>query len=116
MAREVTWGKSALEDLHQAALYIARDSQHYAQALIDKASAAAESLLDFPQVGRRVPQLHDESLREFFVQNHRLIYAVGPEAIHVLAFVHGGRDLEALWEREGSSRRSEDDSDPGTVE
>lgn len=109
MAREVRWGEPALEDLHQAADYIARDSRHYAQALIDKAADAARSLVDFPEVGRRVPQIHDPNVRELFVQSYRLIYEVQPTAIDILAFVHGARDLDAWWEREGAPRRAEQD-------
>ena len=111
MAREVAWGRSALQDLQQAAVHIAKDSQHYAQALVDKAATAAEMLVDFPQIGRRVPRLGDDALRELFVQSYRLIYEVRSESIQILAFVHGARDLQALWDREGDARRSEVDSE-----
>ena len=107
MARQVRWGEPALEDLHQAAVYIARDSLHYAQALVDKAAAAARSLLLFPESGRHVPEIHDPSVRELFVQSYRLIYEVQPETVNVIAFVHGARDLAAWWGRENAARHPE---------
>jgi toxin ParE1/3/4 len=110
MARAIRWGEPALEDLHQAADYIARDSQHYAQALIDRAAAAARSLVEVPESGRRVPEIDDPNVRELFVQSYRLIYEVHREAIDILAFVHGARDLAAWWEREQAARRPDQGS------
>ena len=111
MARKIVWDEQALEDLLQAADYISRDSQHYAQALIDKAAAAARSLLVFPESGRRVPEIHDANIRELFVQSYRLIYEVQPEALDVIAFVHGARNLSLWRKKEGSSRHPEEDTE-----
>jgi hypothetical protein len=52
MARRVTWSAPALEDLTAAAEYIARDSRHYAAALVRDARDAARSLARFPERGR----------------------------------------------------------------
>ncbi len=114
MARKVRWGGPAREDLFQAAEYIARDSRHYANALLDAAIDAARSLAVFPERGRRNPEIGDESVREIFVQSYRLIYEIQTDAIDVLAFVHGARDLAAWWEREKNTRSSgADASDAG---
>jgi plasmid stabilization system protein ParE len=53
-------------------------------------------LLLFPESGRRVPEIADPNVRELFVQRYRLIYEIHADTIHVLAFVHGARDLAAL--------------------
>lgn len=107
MAREVRWGGPARDDLFQAAEYIARDSRHYASALLDAARDAARSLSVFPERGRRNPEIGEESVREVFVQSYRLIYEINADAIDVLAFVHGARDLAAWWERAKGTRSSE---------
>lgn len=106
MAREVRWGDPALEDLHQAVEYIARDSRHYAEALLEPAINVSRSLVAFPERGRRVPELHDADARELFVQTYRLIYELRPATIDILAFVHGARDLAAWWEQEQAERKS----------
>lgn len=110
MARQVRWGGPARDDLFQAAEYIARDSRLYANALLDAARDAARSLSVFPERGRRNPEIGDESVREIFVQSYRLIYEVHADAIDVLAFVHGARDLAAWWEREKNNRSSSTDA------
>ncbi|HVT19183.1 MAG TPA: type II toxin-antitoxin system RelE/ParE family toxin [Thermoanaerobaculia bacterium] len=99
MARRVTWSAPALEDLTAAAEYIGRDSRHYAAALVRDARDAARSLDRFPERGRLLGPL-GPNVRELFVQSYRLIYEVRRDAIDILAFVHGARDLAAWWERE----------------
>ena len=105
MARQVRWSEPAREDLFQAATYIARESVHYAEALLEAAGDAGRSLASFPERGRRVVQIADAQVREIFVQSFRLIYEVQEETVDVLAFVHAARDLAAWWEREQAERK-----------
>lgn len=107
MARQVRWSEPAREDLFQAAGYIARDSAHYAEALLEAASAAGRSLAVFSDRGRRIVQIADAQVREIFVQSYRLIYEVQGDTVDVLAFVHAARDLAAWWERERAGRKGE---------
>lgn len=41
-------------------------------------------------------------IRELFVDSYRLIYEVDPELeiVAIAGFIHGARDLAAVWERE----------------
>lgn len=55
MARTVRWTAAAVEDLLEAAEFIARDSPFYAAALVREARAAALSLKRFADRGRVVP-------------------------------------------------------------
>ena len=50
-----------------------------------------------------VPEFEDPELRELILHSYRLDYHVTEEVVHV-GFVHGARDLAALWEREGRSK------------
>ena len=93
MAYRVGWTDSAWQELDAAAQYIARDSSHYASALIDGARLAARSLKKFPRRGRMVPELGDTSVREIFVKQYRLIYEVSADRIIILAFLHGARQF-----------------------
>ncbi len=97
MAREVVWTQHAWSDLDQAADYIARDSPNYAATLLAQARDTARTLDRFAERGRAVPELSDATIREIFVGSFRLVYRILPKRVEVLAFVHGARDLAALW-------------------
>lgn len=93
MAHRVAWTESAWQELEAAAEYIARDSPHFASALIHEAQLAAQSLKKLPQRGRIVPELKDSAVREIFVKQYRLIYEVGSSRVVVLSFLHGARQF-----------------------
>jgi toxin ParE1/3/4 len=93
VAYRVAWTESAWQELEAAAEYIARDSPHFASALIHEAQLAAQSLKRFPLRGRIVPELTDVSVREIFVKQYRLIYEVAPNQVVILSFLHGARQF-----------------------
>jgi toxin ParE1/3/4 len=101
MAREVVWTEIAWRDVEEAADYVAEDSPHYAAAFVREVRDAARSLAHLAERGRVVPEFSDPSIRELLVRSYRLIYRVAGEAVYVTGFIHGARDLERLWEREG---------------
>lgn len=96
MARRVTWTESAWFELESAARFIARDSPHYAAALIADARSAARSLRRFPARGRTVPEINDDTVRELFVKQYRLIYEIQSGEVVILAFIHGARQFPVL--------------------
>jgi len=100
MARKVTWTESAWIDLEEVADYIGKDSPHYAGAFVHEVRDAARSLAYLAERGRTVPEFNDPSIRELFVRSYRLIYQVTEQNVYVVGFIHGARDLVALWERE----------------
>jgi addiction module RelE/StbE family toxin len=98
----VRWTTPAWNDVEEAARFIARDSPRYAIVLQQNAQAAARSLRQFPERGRIVPERNEERLRELIVsKSYRLIYRiVADNEVHVIAFVHGARELDAFLRRE----------------
>lgn len=100
MARKVEWTETAWNDLEAVSEYIAKDSRYYASAFVREVRDAARSLTDLAERGRIVPELGDESIRELFVRRYRLIYKVRDRSVSVIAFIHGARDMRALWDRE----------------
>ena len=100
MARKIVWTESAWRDLEETAEYIAKDSLHYAAALVRQIREAARSLAHLSERGRIVPEFNDPSVRELIVGNYRLIYQLTMKAIYIVGFIHGARDLWALWEKE----------------
>jgi toxin ParE1/3/4 len=104
MARKVVWSGTAWADLEQTADFISRDSPYYAAAFVRETRDAARSLARLAERGRMVPELGDPQIRELIVRNYRLIYLVTSKVCEVVGFVHGARDLEALWEHEERPR------------
>ena len=98
----VIWTTPAWSDVEEVAHFIARDSPRYAVVLQRDAQAAAKSLRQFPRRGRMVPERGDDRLRELIVsKSYRLIYKiVADDEVHVIAFVHGARDVDAFLRRE----------------
>ena len=86
--------------LDEAVAYVARDNRPAAERLLIDALDAAASLDVFSERGRVVPEWNHPSVRELPVQRYRLLYEVTPDEVHVLAFLHGARDL-TRWRVEG---------------
>jgi toxin ParE1/3/4 len=101
MDRRVVWTETAWSDLEQVVTHIAKDSSHYAAAFAREARDALRSLSQLSNRGRVAPEFNDPTVREIFVRSYRLIYTVSKGAVCILCFIHGARDLKALWEREG---------------
>ncbi len=99
MAYSVVWSPEALNDVDDIASYIARDSVFYAAAVVQKILETSRELRDFPQIGRMIPELSDEAIRERFVYSYRLIYQIHDEEILIVAIVHGKRLLGSLGDR-----------------
>ena len=104
MARTVRWTETAIQDLEEAAAFIGRDSRFYAAALMQDIRAAARTLRTFAERGRVVPEIDAPDIRELFMGSYRLIDQVTADRVFILAFVHGTRDLTALWPRRGGPR------------
>jgi toxin ParE1/3/4 len=56
MDYEIAWSPAALEDVESLAEYIAKDSEFYAKAVVDKLLDTARRLKDFPLAGRNDPR------------------------------------------------------------
>ena len=89
----VRWSVPARNDLRQIYQYIARDSRYYARVVVDKIVTSTEKLERFPDIGRVVPEIGDENVKELFAYSYGILYEVTPDGIEVLAIVHGKRDF-----------------------
>lgn len=87
------WTDPSIEDLRSIRDYIARDSEHYAAEFVGQIILSADKLLEFPRLGRVVPEAQDENIRELLYQNYRIIYRIAGDHIEILTVVHGSRDL-----------------------
>jgi len=99
MDKRIDWSPEAIEDLNAIAEYINRDSEFYARSVVSKILSLAMNLSEFPMVGRAVPELEDENIRERFAYSYRLIYRVEQERMLIVAVIHGKRLLKVIKER-----------------
>ena len=99
MEYRVTWSPEALEDLESIAEYIERDSLFYAQSVVSKILEASRNIKEFPLIGRVIPELGDENIRERFIYSYRLVYQMRQQNILIVAVIHGKRLLKNIEER-----------------
>lgn len=89
----VVWTDPAVGDLDSIHEYIARDTEVYADAMLQEIFDAVDRLENFPLSGRVVPELNDESTREVIVGSYRVIYDISDETIRILSVLHGARNF-----------------------
>ncbi|MCG6940673.1 MAG: type II toxin-antitoxin system RelE/ParE family toxin [Thiohalocapsa sp.] len=99
MARRLIWSPEAADDLEDITAFIARDSPSYARAVARKVLATTRSIQQFPDIGRVVPELNNQSVRERFVYSYRVIYKIEPKRELVVAILHGKRLIGELGDR-----------------
>jgi toxin ParE1/3/4 len=99
MARRLGWSPEAIEDIEAIASYIERDSPWYARAVAARIVETAETIPDFPEIGRIVPEIGNSSIRERFVYSYRIIYRIETQRILIAAVIHGSRLLQAFLPR-----------------
>jgi len=94
----VKWSVPARNDLKQIHDYIAKDSKYYAQKVIQEVIAKTETLTELPEIGRIVPEISDQNIRELIVYSYRLIYEMSGAGVEILAIIHGRRDFNSIWD------------------
>ena len=98
MDLKVEWSPEATEDLESIAEYIARDSEIYARAVVAEILTVSRSIRKFPLIGRIVPEIGNDRIRERLVYSYRLVYRIEPQRVLVVAVIHGKRLLENVPE------------------
>jgi len=94
----VIWTEPALADVREIVEFIGKDSRRYALKLADRITTACRSLAKQPQSGGRVPEFDVDSVREIIVRPYRVIYHIRGDGCHVVAVIHGARDLPQIIE------------------
>jgi plasmid stabilization system protein ParE len=93
MGWQVIIAPSAQSDLADIVRYIARHNSDAAARLGFELITRAESLAEFPEIGRSVPEFRQANLREIICRSYRIIYRLQPEneRIEIVRFWHGAR-------------------------
>jgi plasmid stabilization system protein ParE len=73
--------------------YIAQDLPLYAKRVAEALVSKTAGLDDLPRMGRVVPELNEETVRELSLYSYRILYEIKSAGIEVLAVIHKRRDL-----------------------
>jgi plasmid stabilization system protein ParE len=90
---EIKWTPQAADDLESIANFIAKDSPNYARLFVIDVLDAVDRLVVFPQSGRIVPELKNQTIREVIKGHYRIVYRFKAETVEVLTVHHGARLL-----------------------
>jgi plasmid stabilization system protein ParE len=91
----VIWSEPAKTDLRSIHDFIARDSRHYAKKVTQDIREKADILDELPKLGKTVPEVRDDKVRELSLYSYRVIYEIKDQGVFVLAVVHKRKDLKA---------------------
>lgn len=90
----VKWTDHARAQLHHIHDYIAQDSPLYAKRVSEALVGKTLGLDDLPHLGRMVPELNEDTVRELSLYSYRILYEIRSTHIAVLAVIHKRRDLQ----------------------
>jgi addiction module RelE/StbE family toxin len=91
---KVNWTRQAIENIYEIREYYQPRSGKYAEHLTDKIFEKESFLEKHPQIGRMVPEIEREEIRELIYKNYRIVYhVVSDERIDILTVHNGLRPL-----------------------
>ncbi len=68
--------------------YISTDAETYASVFISELMEKVDSLPEFPEIGRIVPEMDNKKLREIFFSSYRIIYKISKDRIEIVTVIH----------------------------
>ena len=93
MKKRLVWTDSSLVDLQLIYDYISNGAETYAPVFISELIGKVESIPDFPEIGRKVPEKENKNIREIIFSSYRIIYTISSDRIEVVSIVHQRRLL-----------------------
>lgn len=91
---EIEWSSKAENDLNEIIDYIAQDSLEYALSFYEQVREKVENLIQFPRMGRIVPELDEPNIRELILRNYRIIYRILEKEVQIIRLFHGSRIID----------------------
>jgi plasmid stabilization system protein ParE len=93
MGWKIIIAPSAQTDLADIVRYVARHNSDAAARLGYELITRAESLADFPELGRMVPEFRQPELREIIFRSYRIIFRMNntDQSLEIVRFWHGAR-------------------------
>jgi addiction module RelE/StbE family toxin len=88
------WTPQAVEDLGSITEFISQDSSQYAALFVIDVFKSVNLLKTFPKLGRIVPELNIQSIREIILGNYRIVYRIKKSLVEILTIYHGSKILD----------------------
>jgi addiction module RelE/StbE family toxin len=95
----VEWAQPARTDLENIVDYISQDNVDVAITIFDKIKSKCNTLNQFPDRGRIVPELKAYgilSYRELIISPWRVIYRTSDQKVYVLAVIDSRRSMDDI--------------------
>jgi toxin ParE1/3/4 len=73
--------------------FIASDSRYYAKKIVQDIIDKTDILHKYPRIGRKLPEIDDDTIREIFAYSYRILYEIKSENIYILGIIHGKQDI-----------------------
>ena len=91
---KIIWTELAISDINNIAEFIALDSEKFAKIQVQRFFKEAEVLEKFPETGRIVPEIEDDTIRELILGSYRIIYQlISKDSIAIITVHHSKRLL-----------------------
>jgi len=90
---QVIWTEPALSDLDAIAEYIALDKPSAAVNLVQKVFSSTDRLEQFPESGRKPPELKKSRYLEIIVGPCRIFYRIEDDKVYILYVMRSERSL-----------------------
>jgi plasmid stabilization system protein ParE len=90
---KIIWSPLAIDRASEIVEYIALDNQTAAIKWLERVFEKVKNLSSLPEVGRKVPEVNRNEIRELIFGNYRIIYRIEQSNISVLTIRHGQQIL-----------------------
>jgi toxin ParE1/3/4 len=92
---EISFSKSALSDLEEIkAYYLELDIPTVGDDLVTSIFQHIETLVDYPEIGRVVPEFTENHIRELIHPPYRIVYLRGLNSLQIIRIWRSERLLE----------------------
>jgi toxin ParE1/3/4 len=86
--KKILWTQTAIDRVSEIHDYIRKDSPVNAQKWVELLLEKISKLSSLPKIGRKVPEINSESIRELIYSNYRIIYKISDETIYLMTVRH----------------------------
>lgn len=81
---KIIWSPLAVSRLEEISDYVSSDNIAAAEKLVETIFNKVETLANYPERGRRVPEVRRNEIREIFEKEYRIIYRIEKNRISIL--------------------------------
>jgi toxin ParE1/3/4 len=85
---KIVWSPLAIDRASEIAGYIAQDKLSAAEKWINTVFSKVKQLKSSPEIGRIVPEIRNNQIRELIYGNYRIIYHLEKKEISILTIRH----------------------------